>query len=429
MRAQLTQYLHTLLQTPDIYWNLLAAAIALALGGAAKAWLTPKLQHQENRWRVASEALSRIVFPLASLMVVLLGQGALHSAQLADTLLDTLLMPALTTLTAIHLLIYLLRYIFGPTAWVARSERWLFWVLWGLFFLHVTGLLDDFITVLNRIGFSVGKHQITAWLILNGVFMLVGTLLITLWLGSMLEKRVMQTQSIDLNLRVVLTKIIRAALLLVGFLIALPLVGIDLTALSVFSGALGVGIGFGLQKIASNYVAGFIILLDRSIRLGDSINVDGRQGIVQKLTSRYVVLSPAKGAPVTIIPTEALISSTVVNQTYASDTIRINLPIQIAYESDLATAERILLAAAQAQTRVLADPAPVVFLKNFGESGIDLELSVCIRDPENGELGLRSDINRAIWAGFQTNGIEIPYPKREVRVCSASTDDVARHAL
>jgi small-conductance mechanosensitive channel len=236
-----------------------------------------------------------------------------------------------------------------------------------------------------------------------------------MWLGRVLETRVMATEHLDMNLRVVLSKLFRALLVVLGILVALPLAGIDITVLSVFGGALGVGIGFGLQKIASNYVSGFIILLDRSIHPGDSLTVDGRFGTVSQLTARYMVLKGLDGTEA-IIPNETLISSTVINHSYTNRHIRVGISVQVGYQSDLERAMEIMKEAATQQPRVLADPETKVFLKSFGDNGIDLEMSIWINDPEEGQLGLKSDINLEIWRQFQAAGIEIPYPQRDVRI-------------
>ena len=177
------------------------------------------------------------------------------------------------------------------------------------------------------------------------------------------------------------------------------------------------GIGFGLQKIASNYVSGFIILLDRSIHPGDILTVDSRFGKVTQLTARYLVLQNNDGTEA-IIPNETLITSTVINHSYTNRQLRIGIPVQISYQSDLDRAMEIMKQAAANQTRVLADPETKVYLKSFSDNGIDLEMGIWIDDPEEGQLNLCSDINMEIWRKFQASGIEIPYPQRDIRIIS-----------
>jgi small-conductance mechanosensitive channel len=206
---------------------------------------------------------------------------------------------------------------------------------------------------------------------------------------------------------------------LLAVLISLPLVGIDLTALSVFGGALGVGIGFGLQKIAASYVSGFIILLDRSIRLGNVITVDKYNGEVTRITTRYTVLRAPTGVEA-IVPNEVLVGSVVQNETYTNSRVRHAVTVQVGYGSDVERAMALMVEMAQAQSRVLADPAPKAFLVRFADSGVDLELGFWIEDPEAGVQGIKSDINLAIWHAFRREGIEIPYPQREVRLLNPS---------
>jgi small-conductance mechanosensitive channel len=237
-----------------------------------------------------------------------------------------------------------------------------------------------------------------------------------LWVSGLIEQWVLRMPNLDRNVRVVMAKFFRAVLLIVGVLISLPLLGIDLTVLSVFGGALGVGIGLGLQKLASNYIAGFTILLDRSIRLGDMITVDNRFGVVTKVTSRYVVVRSLDGIEA-IVPNETLVTTTVLNHSYTSRDARLGLPIQISYDSDLDVAMRLIEEIALADPRVLrGQTPPAVVVLRFADSGIDLELGVWISDPENGQNNLRSKLYVAIWKAFGANGIKIPYPRRDINV-------------
>ncbi len=226
--------------------------------------------------------------------------------------------------------------------------------------------------------------------------------------------------AIDINLRVVLSKSVRAVLLVIGVLFALQAVGIDLTLLSVFGGALGVGIGLGLQKLASNYIAGFTILLDRSVRMGDMITVDGRHGIVTRVTSRYVVVRSLDGVEA-IVPNETLVTTTVLNYSYTSKNARVALTLQISYDSDIDLALKVMTDAANAHERVLKTPSPpAALVVRFAENGIDLELGLWVGDPENGLGDLRSAIYRAIFRAFKQHDIRIPFPQRETRILESS---------
>jgi small-conductance mechanosensitive channel len=228
----------------------------------------------------------------------------------------------------------------------------------------------------------------------------------------------MAARGLDAATRAVLSRLAKTVLVVLAVLIALPLVGIDLTVLSVFGGALGVGIGFGLQKIAANYISGFIILLDRSITPGALVTIDNRHGEVTRITARYLVVKGLDGTEA-IIPNETAVSSTVINHSYSDPRVRVDVPVQVSYDSDVELAMRLMREAAEAHPRVLKEPAPAVVLKQFGESGIDLEMYLWIADPEAGRANLRSDLNLAIFRAFKAHGIEIPFPQRDVRIVQA----------
>jgi small-conductance mechanosensitive channel len=265
------------------------------------------------------------------------------------------------------------------------------------------------------VSFPAGKQKLTLWHMLQGVVAVLATVLAALWISSAIEARLNAAVGLDSNLRAVLARVSKAMLVLLAVLIGLPMVGIDLTTLSVFGGALGVGLGFGLQKIASNYVSGFILLLDNSIRIGNVITVGNDRGEVTRITTRYTVLKNVTGVEA-LVPNELLVGSVVQNESYSDPRVRIALQVQVSYDSDLERAMAIMVAAATAQARVLSAPAPGVLLMNFADSGINLELGFWVADPEKGTGQLRSDINLAIWREFRQSGIAIPFPQREIRI-------------
>jgi small-conductance mechanosensitive channel len=236
-----------------------------------------------------------------------------------------------------------------------------------------------------------------------------------MWLGRVAEGRLLRAEHLDSNLRVAFARLVNALLVVIAVLITLPLVGIDLTVLSIFGGALGVGLGFGLQKIASNYMSGFIILVERSIRHGDMVTADNFYGQVQAITTRSVIVKALDGREA-IIPNETFITQTVLNHSLTNRKVRIGLPVQISYGSDLEKAMALMAVAAKANPRVLDDPQPASYLVRFADSGFDLELGFWIGDSESGQLNVRSELNLAIWRDFRREGIEIPYPRREVRL-------------
>ena len=317
---------------------------------------------------------------------------------------------------------YVLRVSFLGATWLGQFERVFALLVWGLVALHITGLLPDVIAVLESVAFTAGKQKLTLWHVLQGIVAVLATVLLALWLSSAIEARLNAAAGLDNNLRAVLARLSKALLILLAVLIGLPMVGIDLTTLSVFGGALGVGLGFGLQKIASNYVSGFIILLDNSIRIGNIITVGNDRGEVTRITTRYTVLKNLNGVEA-LVPNELLVGSVVQNESYSDPRVSVALPVQVSYDSDLERAMAIMVGAAKRQERVLAEPAPAVLLKNFADSGINLELGFWVADPEKGVGSLRSDINLAIWRDFKQAGIEIPYPQREVRILKDHGND------
>jgi small-conductance mechanosensitive channel len=403
------------LNHPAILWQIAVLAIALLGAWALNRVIKKHIPEAEGAWKLGIGGVTRVVFPLAALLIVLIGKSVLKHWEADHVNLLNVAVPLLGALALIRLAVYILRHAFVPSGWISVSERFISGAVWVGLVLHLTGFLPEMIDALDEIGFHLGKQRITLLMVLAGLLSVAVTMLVALWLGRTLESRVMRAERLDMNLRVVLSKLIRALLILIGVLIALPAVGIDLTVLSVFGGALGVGLGFGLQKIASNYVSGFIILLDRSIHLGDVITVDTRFGTVSRLTTRYTVLKSGDGTEA-IIPNEILISSIVVNHSYSDRRMRLALPLQISYHSDLGRAMAIMEEAAAAHPRVLKEPPPEAFLKSFADSGIDLELGIWINDPEGGQINLKSDLNLAIWQAFRREGIEIPYPQREIRM-------------
>jgi len=420
-KTQFGGLLHDLwldLQQPAVLWQVAVLALCLGL-----AWLVARAVRRTTGElqdaQFGKRGLKRLAFPLAALVFVLVARPLLqqwHSVNLLK-----LAVPLLGSFAVIRAMMFALRYGFPRAAWLASFERVLALVVWSVVALHITGLLPEIAESLDAIHFAIGKQKLSLWLILQGTVAVLATLLAALWLGGLAEQRLMAAAGLDGNLKLVFARLARAGLVLLAVLVSLPLVGIDLTALSVFGGALGVGIGFGLQKIAASYVSGFVLLLDRSIRLGNVITVDKYNGEVTRITTRYTVLRSPTGVEA-IVPNEVLVGSVVMNETYTNSRVRHVVAVQVGYGVDLERAMALMVEAARAQPRVLAAPAPQAFLVRFADSGMDLELGFWIEDPEAGVLGIKSDINLAIWRAFRREGIDIPYPQREVRVLNAPGD-------
>ncbi len=419
---------------PPQAWQMVVIAVAL-LG----AWFYSRHIEQRVRDRVAAAATAnqsvrvdvlkfsidgfrRLAFPITAMLLLVLGGLALYFAgviRYEQAHLLRLAMLLLGAMAAIRLFVYVLRRSLPRAAWIGTFERAIAFTIWFFVALHVTGLLEDLIGHLDSVRFPLGKTALTLWDILAGAFSVVLTVLAALWAGSVVEARLIETKSLAPNSRVMLTRLIKAILTLLAVLLALSLVGIDLTVLSVFGGALGVGLGLGLQRIASNYVSGFIILLDRSLSIGDMITVDKFHGAVSQINARYTVMKSLDGTE-TIVPNEMLVSTPVINHSYSNTSVQVVVKLSIAYSADVDRALQILVESATAQSRVLADPPPTAFITGFGADGIDMQIGFWIRDPEAGSLPIRSEIARSVLKRFHDEGIEIPAPQRDVRITSVS---------
>ena len=412
------------LREPHILWQafvlLLCLGIAWLVARQLRAGLQKRLaghaavgSEPGRQLRFVGGGFERLLFPLLALVMVFAGRLVLARFHHVNLLHAAL--PLLTAFVAIRALVYLLRHVFSSSSALATGERWIALAAWLGVTLYFTGFLPEVAATLDNVRFAVGKHKISLLLILQGCASIALTLLVSLWVSALIEARLMQAESVDMSLRVVLGRVAKSLLVVIALLVSLSLVGIDLTVLSVFGGALGVGLGLGLQRIASNYFSGFIILLDRSIRIGDVVTVDKYSGAVTQINTRYTVLKAGDGTEA-IVPNELLVNSPVSNLSFTTRENRLAIGVVVAYDSDLEIVTQILLDAANAHARVLKTPAPAVLMKGFGADGLDMELGFWIQDPEQGSSNVRSDLNFAIWRGFQEKGVIIPYPQREVRV-------------
>ena len=398
-----------------LLWQLgVLAVCALAAWGAMRL-VKPYLDKAETHWSAGRAGMRRVGFPLFMLLALLFGRD-MAGIWLTKTHLLNLAVPLLLSLVGVRLAIYALRYVFEPRESLRLWERTAAWLIWGAFALHITGLLPRIHAAMEALSFQSGSHRFSLWLLFQAAVVIVVAIIVALSLARLIESRLMGVTQMNLSLRMALSKAARTVFLILAVLVSLPAVGIDLTVLSVFGGALGVGIGFGLQKVASNYISGFIILLDRSVRIGDMVTVGTNYGQVDQINTRYTLLKAQDGTE-SIVPNEMLITQTVINHSLSQPNVRITLPVQVSYDSDLEQAEAQMLEAAHSQSRVILDDSdnlPRVFLKEFGDNGILLELAVWIRDASEGQNNLRSDLNWAIWRRFKAAGIEIPYPQRVV---------------
>jgi small-conductance mechanosensitive channel len=269
--------------------------------------------------------------------------------------------------------------------------------------------------------FQLGKSHISLQNVVEAVLACVVVIVLVLWLTRSIEKRVLRRAIDDLSLRRIATNVIRAMLLVMSLLITLAAIGVDLTALSIFGGALGVGLGFGMQKLAANYVSGFVVLFERSVRIGDNIRIDNFEGRITDITTRYTLVRAINGREA-VIPNEKLMTERVENLSLTDHKILLTSQVSVAYTSDVELVHRLLVEAAQSCPRVLVDPPAVAHLSALGPDGLDWTLCYWITDPENGQLSVQSAVNLAVLQALQGHQIEIPYPQRVVHLMGGRSE-------
>jgi len=399
----------------------LELALTLALIGLA--WFADRRLEQRRSAQLpeGNRRLSfvNVGFPLIAFVLLYVASFVWERFVVAPFFL-AIAMPILIALAVIRMIAYALRRLFPTRTWLPAFEIAIGTTIWGFAVLYFLGVLPEIRTTLEQLVIPLGKQSVSLWTMFTGIAVVVVALVVTLWISGFIEQRLALATQLDANLRVVLAKFVRAVLIVVAVLIALEQIGFDLTLLTVFGGALGVGIGLGLQKLASNYIAGFTILLDRSIRIGDLVTVDGRTGIVSSATSRYIVVRSGDGVEA-IVPNETVVTTTVLNHSYTTPQVRVTVQVQVSYASDVEKALGLLVEIASREARVLRGAqGPKAFVVSFADSGINLELGVWISDPHVGHLDLRSSLNLAILKAFAANGIQIPYPQRDVRIVRES---------
>ena len=415
MRADdLGELLHALLR-PTALIELGVIAGCLAVG-----WLVVRLVRGPEARRgsiwYGRGVVDGIFFPLLALLLVLVARWALMDV--VPLAVFKLAVPIFISLAAIRLTVRVLRASFPESQLARVVERSLSWVVWLGVVLWVTGVLPLILQELDAIQWKIGATQVSVRNILEGAVSGVLVLVVALWLSSLLEARLLGGTIGNLGVRKMAANAMRAVLLFVGLMFALSAAGIDLTALGVLGGAVGVGIGFGLQKLAANYVSGFVILAEQSMRIGDLVKVDNFEGRITDISTRYTVIRALNGREA-IVPNEMMITQRVENASLADSTMGLNTVVQVAYGTDLATVIPRLAAAVGALPRVMAEPAPAVLLSNFAADGLELTIGFWIADPENGQANVRSDVNLAILKLFDDLQVEIPFPQRVLRRASA----------
>ncbi|WP_119353800.1 mechanosensitive ion channel family protein [Azohydromonas sediminis] len=389
------------------------ALLAACLGGA---WLAVRLirgaaARPGSIW-FGDRIVDGVLFPVLALGAALLVRWLIRDA--VPVTVFRLAVPILSSLVIIRVGVRVLHVAFPTSALVRALERTLSWVVWVGLVLWLTGLLPLIVAELDQIRWTMGGTQVSVRALVEGALTAIVVLVVALWVSAAIESRLLAVEgraADELSLRKIAANATRALLLLVGLLIALSAAGIPLGALGVLGGAIGVGIGFGLQKLAANYVSGFVILAERSLRIGDLVRVDNFEGQITDITTRYTVIRSLGGRE-SIVPNEMLITSRIENLSLADRNVLLNTVLQVPYGTDVEPVMARLTDVVRAVPRVLADPAPSVRLTNFAADGLELTLFFWIGDPENGQANVRSEVNLAILRTLGEMGIEIPFPQR-----------------
>jgi small-conductance mechanosensitive channel len=392
--------------------GVLALCVGMAWGLGALLRRALNRQQEESSILFGRQVIDGVLFPLLLLTLAYVARSVL--AQQVPLAVFKVAIPVLVSLVVIRVGVKVLQAAFSSAPWVRVMERTISWMAWGFMVLWVSGLLPIVLEEMEQITWKMGSSTLSLRTLIEGALTAGAMLIVTLWISAAIEARLLKSAiGGDLSLRKALSNATRAVLMFLGLIVALSAVGIDLTALSVLGGAVGVGIGFGLQKLAANYVSGFVILAERSMRIGDNVRVDNFEGRITDITTRYTLIRSAAGRE-SIVPNEMLITNRVENLSLADPKVWQSTVVSVGYDSDVDAVRRLLVEAALAQSRVLREPAPNAALSAFGADGLEFTLGYWIADPENGQLNLRSDINLAVLAALRTHGIEIPYPQRVV---------------
>ena len=387
----------------------LLACVALAWGFV---WLLRRAAGQRDPSSIlfGRQLVDGVMFPLV-LLCLAYGARSLVAVWV-PLVVFRIALPVLVSLLVIRVGVKVLQAAFREAPLVRVLERTISWVAWIAMVLWVSGLLPLLLEEMDQIHWKIGGSSLSLRTLLEGLLTASAVLILSLWVSAGIESRLLRKATGGtLSLRKAISNATRALLMFVGLIVALTAVGIDLTALSVLGGAIGVGIGFGLQKLASNYVSGFVMLAERSVRIGDSVRVDNFEGVITDINARYTVIRSLTGRE-SIVPNEMFIVNRVENLSLSDSHLWQASVLQVAYDSDADLVVRILEAATLEQGRVLRDPAPHVALSAFGTDGLEFTVGYWIKDPENGQLNVRSDVNLALLRALRAHGVQIPPPQR-----------------
>jgi small-conductance mechanosensitive channel len=405
---------------------IMAVLLASGLGQYLKRWLRPIAARPDlGRWQNRFLVAAMVLAPSFLAVVLILGLRALITWLDMETRLIDLALDLATVMVAVRLLVHILSVSLGPNSWIRTWELKITVLLWAAIAFQVLGWFDGIERTLDKIDLLPGKATFSLWALLKGMVVIVGFLVASSLIARTVERRVMKLEGLAISTRIGISKFSTFALLGIGVLLGINASGVDLTVLSVIGGAIGLGLGFGLQAITSNFVSGFVLLLDKSIKPGDVISFTGTTGTstenfgwVQELRGRYIVVRDRDGVE-TLVPNQNLITNQVINWSYSDQRVRIRLPVMISFQDDPEVALQVLIDAAANHPRILKDPGPVSRLMSFENYGMRVEVRFWIRDPMNGVNNVRSDVNREIWRLFKKHGITIPVQQHDVRVINS----------
>lgn len=416
-----------LLQERATWWQLgvLASGVLLSL------WLGHLLQRRLQRAvgppsedglrRVAVRSGALVSVPLLLWLWLLAGSALLrHWQKIRPDLLHYFILAA-GAFTLVRISVFVLRHSFSPGSRLKAWEGALTLTIWSLLALHIFGLLPLVNGVLDEYAIEVGATRISALTITSFLLSIALLLILYLWVVKALSIRIRRAQSLDASMKAAAIKLAKLVLLTSVVVAALVTAGIDLTMLTVLGGALAVGVGLGLQKTVSNYVSGFVLIFEDSVRPGDVITVGETFGVVQELNSRHVVVRTGDGMDV-LIPNEELVTSRITSWSYDDRDVRLRIPVQISHDSNPEQALTLLEEIGKSESRVLSNPPPQALITSLGDNGIHLELGVWVNDPEKGLGELRSRLNRKIWREFKIVGIALSAPQRVVTVAAAGAE-------
>jgi small-conductance mechanosensitive channel len=384
---------------PNLQWQLLALAGCIALGWWLSRVLSRRLQGHDNPAGPTNSSLRKLLTPLLILLLVAVASRVLSSYQSVGLL--RVAVPLALSYLLIRAAFYLLRQVFAPHGRAGlilqTFEQAIALVIWTGVALYITGLWPEFIEYLEQTKLPIGRHHESLLVIVMALIWVAVTLLLALWAAAVFEQRLMRLDSMHSSLRAVLARVGRGLLILVAVLISLSLVGIDLTVLSVFGGAFGVGLGLGLQKLVSSYVSGFVVLLERSLTIGDLVSVEKYSGQIVHINTRYTVLRSSDGTEA-IIPNEMLVSQPVQNFSLSDRHVRISSSFKVAHGTDVSRLLEAIPPVLAKLPQVLEQPAPSALLLGMGPEGLEIEAAVWVDDPVKLRGSMQSAMNLALLA-------------------------------